>query len=145
MRARKRCPYCRCLYLPDARCAKRQWACNKTGCQQQRRRETQRRYRNKHPEEAAAGRIRRALAAAKAGVPVAAPTGPPAALGRFPWEEVRDEISPQVLVIAKFFVRLVMGVAKDEIRAQVANIHGQNGGLVGEAEQDQTAARAASA
>ena len=131
MRPRKRCPYCRCLYQPDPRVGSRQWSCTKPECQQQRRREAQRRYREKHPDEAAARHIRKALAAAKAGIAVPAPTGPPGRVSRFPWEELRDEISPQAFVIVSFFVRLVVGLAKDERLAQVDGNTHQDAQLVG--------------
>ena len=144
MRKRTRCPYCRCLFLPDGRVKQRQWACTKTSCQAERRRETQRRYREKHPEDPAARRMRAAIAAAKAGDPVAVPRAPPSAIGRFPWDELRDEISPQVLVITMLFVRLVLGAAQDEIRAEVRDIRGKVGRLVGEASRDETVPRAAS-
>lgn len=142
MRQRKRCPYCRCLFVPDGRVAKRQWACTKPDCQQQRRRETQQRYRREHPEDATARRMRAAIAAAKAGEPVATPTGPPAPVGRFPWEELRDEIPPQAMVIASFCVRLVARLAQDEIRAQVVKIREETGRLPPRGGRDETAARA---
>jgi hypothetical protein len=143
MRPRKRCPYCRCLFQPDPRVCTRQWACRKTSCQAERRRETQRQYRAAHPEDSAARRLRAALAAAKAGGSVPAPPGPPAAVERFPWDELRDEISPQGLVILGFFVRLVVGVVRDEIRAQVRVRQGESGGWVPGPEKDETAADAA--
>lgn len=144
MRQRKRCPYCRCLFVPDGRVAKRQRACCKTSCQAERRRETQRRYRQKHPEDAAARRLRAAIAAAKAGAVVPLPRAPPAELGRFPWEELRDEISPQALVITGLFVRLALAAAQDEIRAEVLEIKRQSDGLVARVPKDETAERAAS-
>jgi hypothetical protein len=143
MRPRKRCPYCRCLFVPDPRVSTRQWACRKTRCQAERRRETQRRYRAVHPDDGSARRLRAALAAAKAGGAVTAPQGPPAAVERFPWDELRDEISPQGLVIARFFIRLVVGLVRDEIRAQARDLPGESGGLVPGAPKDETAARAA--
>ena len=143
MRARKRCPYCHCLFLPDPRVVTRQWACSKPTCQEERRRETQRRYRAAHPDDPAARRLRAELAAAKAGETVAAPQGPPAAVGRLPWDELRDEMSPQGLVITRFFVRLVVGVVRDEIRAQVRVFRSETGGLVPAAEKDETAVDAA--
>jgi hypothetical protein len=143
MRRRKRCPYCRCLFLPDPRVVTRQWACPKPTCQEERRRETQRRYRAAHPDDPAARRLRAGLAAAKAGGTVAAPQGPPAAVGRLPWDELRDEISPQGLVITRLFVRLVVEIVRDEIRAQVRVLQRETGGLVPDAEKDETAVGAA--
>lgn len=72
-----------------------------------------------------------------------APQGPPAAIERFPWDELRDEISPQGLVIARFFVRLLAGVVRDEIRAQVRDLRRETGGLVPGVKEDETAADAA--
>lgn len=143
MRPRKRCPYCRCLFVPDPRVSRRQRACRKTSCQAERRRETQRRYRAAHPDDPAARQLRAALASAKAGGPVKPPHGPPDAIERFPWDELRDEISPQALVITRFFVRLVIDVVRDEIGAQVRDLPGETGGLVPGAPKDETAARAA--
>jgi len=142
MRQRKRCPYCRCLFAPDARVAKRQRACRKPTCQAERRRETQRDYRQKHPEESTARRLRAALAKAKAGETVDVPRGPPKAVGHFPWGELRDEITPQTLVIAGFFVRLVAVVARDVIRAEVRENAQETGGLVARPSKDETAEHA---
>jgi hypothetical protein len=139
MRQRKRCPYCRCLFAPDARVAKRQRACRKPTCQAERRRETQRDYRQKHPEESTARRLRAALAKAKAGERVDVPWGPPKAVGHFPWGELRDEITLQALVIAGFFVRLVAVVARDVIRAEVRENAQETGGLVAPPKEDETA------
>lgn len=144
MRKRRRCPYCRCLFAPNPRVKERQWACTKTACQTERRRETQRRYRDKHPEDASARRVRAAIAAAKAGEAVMAPRAPPVAIRRFPWDELRDEISPQGLVITMLFVRLVLGAAQDEIRAEVRDIRGKVGRLLDAGHQDETVPRAAS-
>lgn len=143
MRKRKRCPYCRRLYAPDARVGRRQWACTQASCQSARRRETQRRYRQKHPAERAARGLRASIAAAKAGSVAGAPRAPPASIVRFPWDELRDEISPQGYVITLFFVRLVLGVARDEIRAQARDIRAEFGELVEPTREDETAARAA--
>jgi hypothetical protein len=139
MRQRKRCPYCRCLFAPDARVAKRQRACRKPTCQAERRRETQRQYQQKHPEESTARRLRAALAKAKAGETVDVPRGPPKAVGHFPWGELRDEITPQPLVVASFFVRLVAVVARDVIRAEVRDNAQEIGGLVARPSKDETA------
>lgn len=120
MRKRKRCPFCRCLFAPDGRVAHRQRACTKDECQAERRRDSRRRWREKHPEDGPARRCREALASVKASKkrpPV--PRAPPRAMAQFPWEEVRDEITPEALVIAGFFVRLVLGATRDEIQAEV--------------------------
>jgi len=122
--------------------AKRQRACRKAECQAERRRETQRHYRQKHPEESTARRLRAALAKAKAGETVDVPRGPPQAVGHFPWAELRDEITPQALVIAGFFARLVAVVARDVIRAEMRENAWKSGRLVGQPRKDETAEQA---
>lgn len=121
-RRRKRCPYCWCLFVLDPRVTARQWACGKASCQAERRRETQRRYRASHPDDPAARRLRTAIAAAKAGGLAAAPHGPPLVIGRFPWDELRDEIPPQGMVILRFLIQLILEAVRDEIRLQAAKI-----------------------
>lgn len=143
MRPRKRCPFCRCLFFVDGRVAKRQWACTKDECQRLRRQRTQKEWRETHPQQSAARACRLAIAAAKAGEPVAAPRGPPVRVERFPWEELRDEIRPEALVIAGFFVRLLVGLTRDEIRAQVVRITAKSGALPADLSRDETAPRAA--
>jgi hypothetical protein len=139
MRKRRRCPYCRCLFVPDARVATRQWACTSAACQVERRRETQRRCRRRHPEDRAARRLRAELAEAKAGQPVAVPSGPPPELARFPWAELRDEISREAFVITSVFVRLVVVVLRDVIRAQAGEIHQEMRRLPRRGRKDPTA------
>lgn len=62
------------------------------------------------------------MAAAKAGGVPAAPAPPPAVFGRLPWDEMRDEIQPQVLVTLAFLARLLHRAARDEIRVQLATV-----------------------
>ncbi len=145
MRKRKRCPHCWCLFSPDGRVAGRQRACSKSSCQQARRRETQRRYRDEHPADAAARRLRTQLSDAKAGAVPAAPRAPPAAIARLPWEELRDEISPQAFVITTVFSRLLVGVAQDVIRAQLLDIRAQIGRSPRDGPKDETDARSPAA
>ena len=134
MRPRKRCPYCRCLFHPDARVIKRQWACTKTECQAKRRKASQAEWRAKHPADGAARRLRAAIADAKAGGKVPLPRAPPAGL---PWDEVRDEISPQALVIIGVLVRLGVRAARDEIRLQVQAITREAARLAGDVSEDE--------
>jgi len=136
MRPRKRCPYCRCLFQADARVARRQWACTKDECQGKRRRASQASWRAKHPEDGAARRLRGAIAEAKAVGRAPLPRAPPAGL---PWDEVRDEISPQALVIVGVLIRLGVRAARDEIRAQVRAMTKETARLVGEDGEDETA------
>lgn len=39
-----------------------------------------------------------------------------------PWDELRDEMSPQVLIITGIILRLLMRATRDEILAQVPRI-----------------------
>jgi len=122
---RKRCGFCWCLYSPDARTAWRQWACSKPECQEKRRAETQRRYREKNPGDRAGRQYRAAVSAAKAGEVVAGVpprTGPLVAL---PWDEMRDEFSPEALVFIALFGRLLLVAARDEMRVQLADLQRQ--------------------
>jgi len=140
MRKRKRCPFCRCLFSPDERVRRRQWACTKPDCQVKRRRKTQERYRDRHPADRAARALRAQLASAKAGEAVAPPRAPPPGMERFPWEELRDEIPAEALVMTQVFVRLVLVVLQDEIRLQQRESQGQFGRLPGPGREDETAA-----
>jgi len=53
---------------------------------------------------------------------VSAPRAPPAGV---PWAELRDEMSPQQLVIIGFILRLVLRSTRDEISIQVPRIMGE--------------------
>lgn len=118
-RRRKRCPFCRCLFRPDPRSAWRQWSCTKPACQAERRQETQRRYREKHPSESRSRTYRGAVASLAAGEAAAGFPPQRGPLASLPWEEARDEISAEVLVMIVLFGRLLLGGARDEIREQV--------------------------
>lgn len=67
-----------------------------------------------------ARRLRAALAKSKQPeVKLELPRPPPVGI---PWEELRDEISPQQLVIVSFFVRLVFRSGRDAISSEVSRI-----------------------
>ena len=118
VRNRKRCPFCRCLFWPDGRSDWRQWACGKPECQAQRRQQSQRRWRQKNKSDQAARRYRTAVAAAKAGEEVTpAPRSGP--LVSLPWDEMRDEMRPEVLVLIALISKSLIAILKDEIRVQV--------------------------
>lgn len=116
---RKRCLYCDELFWPDRRTASRQRTCAKAACQQSRRRDSQRRWRLKHPDDALARRYREAVAAAKAGQ-LPAQRDLPAWARAFPWEEMQDEIPPEVLVALRFFGEFAVERLKDLILADAA-------------------------
>jgi hypothetical protein len=141
MPRRKRCPFCRCLYWPDPRTRWRQWACSKPGCQEQRRVVTQRRQRLKNPSDKAGRRYRQSVAAAKSGEPT--PGVPPkrGPLVALPWDEARDEIAPEVLVMLALFGRLLFQVLEDEKRRQPVDNTGEYRRLPNGSLEDETAGR----
>ena len=111
IRRRKRCPFCRCLFWPDRRTEWRQWACSKESCQAARRKESQQRWRSKNRSDGAARRYRAEVSAAKEGTAPCPPRG--GVLDAFPWDEMRDELEPQVLVTLAFFARLLVSALED--------------------------------
>ena len=109
VRKRKRCPFCRCLFWPDPRTEWRQRACTKEQCQVARRRDSQRRWRSKNRSDGASRRFRAEVAAAREeAAPPPLPRGGP--LVSFPWDEMKDEMQPEVLVAIAFLARLLYGV-----------------------------------
>jgi hypothetical protein len=119
-RRRKRCAHCNEQFWPHPRLGRRQIVCRKPECLLWRRRQSKRRWHQQHPEDAAGRRLRAALAKAKQPeVKLELPRPPPRGI---PWEELRDEISPQQLVIVSFFVRLVSRSGRDAISAEVSRI-----------------------
>ena len=137
MGKRKRCRFCWCLFYPNPHVKSRQWSCTKPECQAQRRTETQRRWRTQHPEDALGRRLCAAIAAAKT-------AGAKVPIGRlphrgFPWAEVRDELSPQHLVIIGFFLRFVERDAKDQSRANTLEIIDDFVNSLGEVARDPSA------
>jgi len=141
MPRRKRCPFCRCLYWPDPRSQWRQWACSKPECQAKRRVESQRRWRAKNPGDGASRRYREAVAASKAGEPT--PGVPPkrGPLVVLPWDEAKDEIPAEVLVMIAYLGRLVFRTLEDERRAQPPGIIGEFRRLSNGWPEDETACR----
>ncbi len=114
-RRRRRCPYCGELFWPDLRVKHRQRVCGKSECQRLRRVETQRRYRERTRGERAAEKYRQSVVREKEGVGKG--IGPPEIIGEFPeslWEEMRDEIEPQLLVTLRFFADLLFQRREDE-------------------------------
>lgn len=119
-RRRKRCACCSELFWSEPRVGRRQLVCGKTECLSWRHRQAQRLWRQRHPEDAVARRLRAALAKSKQPqVKLELPRPPPVGI---PWEELRDEISPQQLVIASFFVKLVFRSGRDAISSEVSRI-----------------------
>ena len=126
MPRRKRCPFCRCLFWPDPRTRWRQWACSKPDCQDKRKVESNRRYRAKNPSDSSSQRYRESVSAMKVGkeVPGVPPKRGP--LASLPWDEMEDEIPPEVLVMLVFFGRLLFRVMEDERRDEATGITGES-------------------
>jgi len=79
-----------------------------------------RRWRKQHPQDTSGRRLREALAKTKqAASEVQLPRPPPRGI---PWDELRNEISPQQFVIAVFFVRLAFRSGRNAISSQVSRI-----------------------
>lgn len=119
-RRRKPCACCGELFWPHPRLGRRQMVCNKPECLAWRKRQSKRRWRQQHPEDAVGRRLRAALAKVKQPeVKPQLPRPPPRGI---PWEELRDEISAQQLVIVAFFVRLAFRSGRDAISTEVSRI-----------------------
>lgn len=142
IRKQKRCPYCRRRFWADPRTEWRQWACSEPACQRRRRQETQRRYRRKNRSDRAGRQYREAVAAARSGeaVPGVPPQRGP--LVSLPWDEMGDEIAPEVLVLLVLFGRLLVSLVKDESRAQVSGFEAEIARLRRTMAEDEISARA---
>ena len=90
-----------------------------------RRRDTQKRYRQKNPGDQEARRYRAAISEAKSGSEVGISIGGKASLV---WDEIKDEIEPQLFVTLIFLARLVVSVVRDERLAQPFVISKDMGG-----------------
>lgn len=102
-----------------ARTRTRQRVCGKERCQAERRRQSQRRWRAKHPEDAAGRRLRAALARVKQSGEV--PLGTRLPLG-IPWDELQDEIRAEEIVIVRFLFGLALRLVRDEIASKEQEI-----------------------
>lgn len=138
-RRRKRCLVCGELFWPDPRVRKRQRVCSRESCQAERRRRTQQQYRERHPEDGPARRVRAALAQAKAGGggSVLRPDPP-----SVPWDELQDEIGPQGVVIAQLLLQLAMRSLRDQMSRQVADIKALFADYTEVSREDQMGSRA---
>jgi hypothetical protein len=125
---RKRCPYCGELFWPDGRTAWRQWACGKASCQARRRRETQRRYREKNAGDQEARHYRAAIAEAKSGSSTEISIPGEASIFRsLVWDEIKDEIEPQLSVTLVFYAKLLIAAMRDERSVQPSVINKEIG------------------
>jgi hypothetical protein len=78
------------------------------------RRRTQAAWRARNPEYATAWRIQRRALNERGAAPVMRPP-----LDRLPWDLAKDEFGAQGAELLGVLGRLLVGVAKDEIRTQV--------------------------
>jgi hypothetical protein len=110
----------------------RQHVCSADACQEERRRQTQARWRGGNPEYFAARRLaklpgRDALAdappsqvtpaAQRSPVPEPSRVRPP--LDRLPWDVAQDEFGAKGAEFIAIFGRLLVGVGQDEMKRQV--------------------------
>jgi len=66
-------------------------------------------------------------------------------MASIPWDEMKDEMPAQALVIAGVLVRLVLSEAKDQRRTQAVVITKETGALLPVLPEDQTVRQAAGA
>jgi len=129
-RRRRRCAVCGELFRADSRVGKRQRVCGRVECQQERRRETQGRWRERNPDYFMDRRLRlRAVAARAAESSQArqadelarrpAPLVVPVELRQIPWDLAQDEIGVQVTDFVAVVACLLVRIAKDQRRQQV--------------------------
>jgi len=124
-RRRRRCTVCGELFRADRRVGTRQRCCGRPECQQERRRETQSRWRERYPDYFVDRRLRLRAAetrAAEAGlVRRPAPLAVPADLRRIPWDLAQDEIGVQVTDFLAVVACLLVRIAKDQRLGQVVD------------------------
>ena len=130
-RRRRRCTVCGELFQADRRVGARQRTCSRAECQQERRRKTQSRWRERNPDYFMDLRLRvRALAARAAaesrqsgqGVGVTrrpSPLAVPPELRCIPWNLAQDEIGVQVTDFLVVVACLLVRIAKDQRVLQV--------------------------
>lgn len=107
------CSICRKWFRPDPRVADRQRTCSKV-CSAKQRKKTQAAWRARHPDYVEAYRIAKQAEDSRG-----PPPRVPAPLTRLPWDVAKDEFGAQGAAFLGAFGRLLVGVAKDEMRAQV--------------------------
>jgi hypothetical protein len=132
-RRRRRCTVCGELFGADPRVGPRQRACSRLECQQERRKQTQSKWRKRNPEYFLDRRLRaRSLAARAAEGRQAgpgdglegrrpAPLRVPLQLRPIPWDLAQDEIGVQVTDFITVVACLLLRMAKDQRRGQVVD------------------------
>jgi hypothetical protein len=120
--ARKRpCSICRKWFFRDPRVRDRQRACSTPACQSARRRRTQAAWRAANPDYFIARRLSERSRRATGPPPERLePLRLPAPLCRLPWDVAQDEFGVQRADFLGVLGKVLLGVAKDARRAQVA-------------------------
>lgn len=123
---KKRCIVCRKMFRPDSRVKDGQRACGREGCQRQRRRETQARWRARNPSYQRSYRLARRAAAARSaqegeveadGEPVKLPEPlrVPPRLRVIPWELAQRELGVVTTDLMAMLGLLMVSWVKDPI------------------------------
>jgi hypothetical protein len=126
-RRRRRCTVCGELFQADRRVGTRQRACSRAECQRQRRQQTQRKWRQRHPDYFVDRRLRRRAAQARAAQssPERARRPPPLAvpgeLRPIPWDLAQDEIGVQVTDFLAVMACLLVRSMNDQRLQQVVD------------------------
>lgn len=126
---KKRCRFCRRAFRPDPRQGSRQRACSAAACQQERRAETQARWRAKNPDYFTSYRLtRRAVQgrAAQGGeldasgktVRQPPPLRMPAGLRRIPWDQAQAELGVAATDLMALMALLLWRLCKTRERAK---------------------------
>jgi hypothetical protein len=117
---RRRCAICHHGFTEDPRIGKRQKVCGRPECQKARRQQTQASWRHRHPGYFIE---RRAKKRAELNVSEAVdPPRVPPPLSQLPWEMAQEEFGTMGADFLASFGRIVVGHAKDQMLAQVAEI-----------------------
>ena len=103
---RKRCCHCHELFYPDARVKSRQHYCSLGDCQKARKRRYQREFRQRHPAEERARRLRERLVTLEDGATPEPPRTRP--LSQLPWDEISTELGPQTALILRSVLDVVV-------------------------------------
>lgn len=132
--ARKRpCRICRRWFRPDPRIAERQRCCSNDQCQEQRRVDTQARWREAHPDYFIARRMQERAAQGRDVEPMRVP----APLDRLPWDVAQDQFTVQGADFIAVFGRLLLRQAQDEMEPQPSAAKGKSRRHGGAVEKDQ--------
>jgi hypothetical protein len=113
------------LFQADRRVGTRQRACSRPDCQQKRRQQTQRQWRQRHPDYFVHRRLHQRALEARAAeespqkVRRPAPLVVAGELRRIPWDLAQDEIGVQVTDFLAVIACLLVRIAKDQRRRQV--------------------------